>query len=426
MADFLDESNKPIVIKVDYYDENERQKLLKYFSSEKIEAIVSKGISIEQAQFYTYYLYHKRRPGKQGYRNYSELSKKIKKSVEELEDWVSLENGILNYPEDVTPQLNAITERIGEAAALSVMGEIHGLHEADWDRIPEKAGNKGIPTFDFERIIETASDGEHIVQVEAKGSCVDNSTAKEDSVRQQKHKIKEKKKKIKELELDKSDAHKTALRYGVITAIGKQGSLQCWLTDPFGNNDLDARRYKLLARMQFIYDWVSFLSPRSQIATSLATRLQALNLLKDPFELAGVPLLKGNGKKFNYSEIITPRYTDGTFLNLCRVVKGPAIGTVIPLKDEKLFFLGVQRRLFKMAAAQNFDEILKYKEKGGSVFKKIDCALPRGRARDQELEHLDIRKENWSPYVNFQAAGILHYGRGASVFGVVEPVKKVN
>ena len=137
MDTLINHSEQTIHLDVDFYDAKEKDKLLRYPTSSRLTDIVSKSADVNLAQFLTYYLFHMKRPGKKGYRNYTELGGKIGRAITDLTDWVQLDNCSLISVQDATPQDSAIIERIGEAAALSVVGQIHDLHEADWDRIPE-------------------------------------------------------------------------------------------------------------------------------------------------------------------------------------------------------------------------------------------------------------------------------------------------
>jgi hypothetical protein len=410
-----------IRIAVDFFDKDERLRLLRYPTSAQIADIVSKGADINVAQFLTYYLFHKKRPGMEGFRNSTQLGTKIGRALAELDGWVHFRDGSLVSDPNAIPQDLAITEHIGEAAALSVVGQIHDIHDADWDKIPQYPGRSGFKTFDYEHTIISASDGKLVIQVEAKGTVVENTSDISKNVKLHKANIDDKKAQIRTLEHAGTYRHPANVRYGVICALGRTGPLRCWLTDPPGEDVSYARRYRLLARLQFMFDWISFLSGGSQLAASLATRLRALNALVDPFVLSEVPLLRGNGKPFDLAEFSLFHQVPGFYAHLCRVTDGPAVGTIVQLPDNRLFFLGVQRELFEMAAAQTFDAIVNYRSYGGSIHKTVNCVVPRGRAKTMGIIDLDDRPYSASAYITFQASGILHYSHGDAVFGVITP-----
>lgn len=420
MATLLDNSPQSIHVDVDFLDQQERTKLLRYPTANRIVEIVKNGITVKTAQFLTYYMFHRRRPGKEGFRNYTQLGGRIHHAAADLEDWVVAHDDSIASASDIESQDRAITERIGEATALSVAGQIHNIHDADWDRLPEYRGRGAFSTFDFEQQVLSASDGNLIVQVEAKGTAPRDEDRLSVNLNKHASDIATKKDKIAQCEAAGKYPHPADIRYGVVTALTANTPLRCWLTDPPGDEGSDPRRFRLLARLDFIFDWISFLSGRSQFAASLATRLHALLAIKDPFVLAEVPLFRSNGEPFSSA----PTRFGGTpsmFAHLCRVTDGPAVGTLVKASNERLFFLGVQRHLFEKAATQSFDEILTYRDLGGSMHKTLDCIIPRGRARTMGIEYLHRGSSESTAYVTFSAAGTLHYSHGGSVFGIVTP-----
>ncbi len=420
MANIIDDLTQTIHVEVDFFDDDEKERLLRYPTGHQIEELVRQGMTIKTAQFLTYYMFHKRRPGKQGFRNYYQLSSRIDHAARDLDDWVIVQNGSLVSAPDTTPQDRAITERIGEAIALSAAGQIHNIHDADWDRLPEYRGRGAFSTFDYERQVLSASDGNLVVQVEAKGTSPQNNNRLAMNIKKHRSDIAEKKEKIRHREASGSYPHPADLRYGVITALSMDEPLHCWLTDPPADQGPDPRRFRLLARLDFMFDWISFLSSRSQFAAAFATRLRTLMALKDPFVLADVPLYRGNGEPFSF----IPAGLGGPpslFAHLCRVTDGDAIGTLVKSSEGRLFFLGVRRHLFEKVSGQSFDEIMEYRDLGGSIRKTLDCVIPRGRARRMGIDHMDRRSNESSAYISFFAHGTLHYSQGGAVFGSVTP-----
>ena len=54
---------------MDYFDKRERSALLNYPTAQKIDAVAGTTIEVPTAEFLTYYLFHRKRPGKTGYSN---------------------------------------------------------------------------------------------------------------------------------------------------------------------------------------------------------------------------------------------------------------------------------------------------------------------------------------------------------------------
>ncbi|MDZ7759637.1 MAG: hypothetical protein U5L00_05225 [Desulfovermiculus sp.] len=369
MGELIDGTCPTVSIAVDFFDDKERDKLSTYKTYTRIQELVQDGVHISTAQFLTYYLFHKKRPGKPSYRNYSELGLRTSRAAADLEDWVYHQDGTLVSAHDADPQDSAIIERIGEATALSVVGQVHDLHEADWDHMPEHRGRGGIPIFDYEHEVNIASDGNITVQVEAKGTHLGKSSGITKNVQAQKKKIDKKKAKIEYNEKINRYPYLVDIRYGVISAIGSKAPLQCWLTDPPAGDEGDSRRYRLMARLHFILDWISFLKPRSPFTASLTTLLSALEQLADPFELSSNPLLNANGEEFFVEGLDLFGEVPPILANMSRVTDGPTVGTVIQSTEGRLFFVGVQSSLFRMAATQDFESILTYRDLGGVVWK---------------------------------------------------------
>jgi len=421
MSETLAIAQKHVRIDVDFFDADEKEKLLAYPSASQIEKVVQQGVVVPTAEFLTYYLFHKKRPGKPGYRSYPELSSKIERSIRDLDEWVDFTNETIVSAPDATPQDGAITERIGESITLSVVNRIHGLHEADWDKIPEHRGRSGFPTFDYGTTAPAiASDGKLIVQAEAKGTAVKNTLDKANSVRAQFYKAKAKKQEIAKMEAQNHYKYRADVRYGAVCAFGYEGTARCWLVDPPTDGAGDPKEVQLLNRMAFLSDWVTFITPRSQLAASLATRRLDLLSLKDPFELSGVPLVRGNGEPFEISPF-DPRLRQHSFFkNMSHVTDGPAGGVVTQMPSGNMLFLGIREQLIELIVRQDFEKILSYEFPAGTVFKSVQCVISKGRMRRMSLPPaLQTDEESRDVYARFILEGSLQYSRGGLVFGVL-------
>lgn len=97
------------------------------------------------------------------------------------------------------------------------------------------------------------------------------------------------------------------------------------------------------------------------------------------------------------------------------------MGTLLRLSGKRYMFVGVHRRIFEMAVTQKFDDVMSYRGSGVSSFHRIECVLPRGRARTLELMQEDDRVRPHGPYIHFHASGLLHHSEGDVVFGFVTP-----
>lgn len=85
-----------------------------------------------------------------------------------------------------TPKKANFPIYIGESIGLSIVSRFHDLIEADWIPIPEGK----FRTFDY----QITSTGDKIIQVEAKGTSVEDNRQKSKNVREQKNRMDAKKK----------------------------------------------------------------------------------------------------------------------------------------------------------------------------------------------------------------------------------------
>lgn len=409
-----------IRVNVEFYDAEHERKLLRYPTSKQIRAVVGKHVIIPLTEFLTYYLFYRKRPGMPGYRDHREISYQTGKALSDLEDFIYFNGISISTPMAVGEQDIHITERIGESIGLSVINRIHNLTAADWDRIERRVGHK---VFDY----EIASDGATIIQVETKGSSTDSNDVKPPSVSNHKANIIDKKKTI--TDFDKKDKYPfpADLRYGTITVLDKRPSstVKCLLLDPEpAETNIPPNRLRLINRMQFLRDWISLISPRSQMASALSTRVSDLTALSNPFELDNHPLLKATGEPFDLVETPDKRDLTLSFLvNKSRVTDGPSSGIVVKISQNDFFYLGIQDEIAIMASKQNFTDIMKYQNEPGIVSKRVRCIL-----RSSVFERLILpewfkkKVEKKDNHVFFQLDGRLNYSPEGLVYGIL-PIK---
>lgn len=409
-----------IQVEVAFYDDAEKTKLLAYPTASVMEELVAKPLVIPIAEFLTYYLFHRIKLGTEGYRNYKTIGKKIHIALAHLDECVDFTTHSICVHAPNAKQLTEISEHVGEAIGLAVMNRIHGLTEADWTPIPEQQGRNAKPSFDF----QIASDGKQFVQVETKGSSVADNRVLSDAVKTQKRKVSVKKHKLIDLAKKGEDPNPSSIRYGTIAVLDarKDGNVRCLLTDPpFEQVNEDPARFRLLSRMVFLRDWICFLSPRSNLASSLATRVADLEALNNPFELDGVPLLRGTGEPFYIQPYGAWSRCHSTFMaSKSRVTDGPAGGVVTQLSERALFFVGIREDLLEIATDQQFGELTQYKAEVGSMRKTIECTFSAGRYSSLDLPPSIMNSSTKTGgYVNFLLSGKLNYSPEGLVFGIL-------
>jgi hypothetical protein len=416
-----------IRVDLDFYNDEQKERLLQYPNANQIVQLVRSGIEIPTEEFLTYYLFHRKRPGKKGYRDYHDLASKIGRAVSALEDWVDYNQISIAVPNDIGTQVPGITEYIGESIGLAVINRVHGLVEADWDHITELPGPRGYPTFDY----ELASDGTNIIQIEAKGSCVANNKLKSSSVSNHKADIEDKKERIKQGEQSNEYPFPANVRYGTVAVLDSNpGSIaKCWLLDPEPEIvRTPPARLRLVNRMRFLHDWISFISPRSQLAAALATRLGDIQALSDPSELSSVPLRKGDGEDLELEAPDRWGYGGSYFYsNKSRVSDGPAGGVTVQISESDFFFMGIRDELPAMAAKQDFSAITSYEAGSGRMTKRVDCSFSESRFEKLRIpEDLGKQARKSGGYYWIRLSGEMNYSRDGLVFGLlpIESAKK--
>jgi hypothetical protein len=319
-------SQPTIRVDVAFYNNAEREKLLRFPTAPVMQELVSNPVEVPTAEFLSYYLYHRKRLGTPAYQDHQSIGRRLHVAIAHLEDCIDSNGHSIRTAAGAERQLNEVSEHTGEAVGLCVLSRIHqlSLTEADWAPIRAQGGPRAVPTFDFQR----ASDGRHLVQVETKGSSVSDNRVRGSEVRAQKRRIVEKKAQLTELAVTGSDPYPASLRYGTITVVDPrtEGNVRCWLTDPPPDEiDVDPRRSRLLQRMRFLRDWISFISGRSPFAAALSTRVADLEAMQDPFELDGVRLLRGNGRAFEAGAPSLFRTRSSFLANKSRITDGPPV-----------------------------------------------------------------------------------------------------
>jgi hypothetical protein len=409
-----------IKVEVDFYDDAEKKKLLAYPTASEMQTLVAKPLEIPQAEFLTYYLFHRIKLGTEGYRDYKSVARKVHKWLDAIGECIDYEDGSVHTPQGASQQLTEVSEHVGEAIGLAVMNRIHGLTEADWAPITEQRGRSAKPSFDF----QIASDGRQFVQVETKGSSVADNRVLSDAVKAQKKRIDDKKAKLAALALKGDDPNPAGLRYGTIAVVDgrKDGNVRCLITDPPPDViEDDPKRFRLLNRMRSLRDWISFLSPRSAFAAALATRVADLEVLRDPFELDSVPILRGTGEPFGYEPFSRSNWRHSSFMwSKSRVTDEPVGGVVVQLSERELFFIGVREELLLMASNQNFEDVASYKTEIESRRLRVECMFSAGRFRNLDLPaSVKQTATTTGAYVHFPLSGTLNFSREGFVFGVL-------
>jgi hypothetical protein len=393
-------------IHVDYYDAEQKKKLLAAGAPPlSAEPLL---MTIDTPELATFYMYRNLRPGVPGHSTHADI---VAQAADALIHWkghVVVCNDSLQLLQ-VKDTDKGVTEHIGEAIGLSVISEMNGLHAADWLRIGITSLHK---TLDFRNGL-TASTGSRLIELETKGAAVvDNSRT--DLVAAAKSSIDDKKSD------DRNKVVANALRYGTIAALDARtdGIARCWLVDPPAESEGDPKRFKIIARMSFVADFVTLLGGRSAFAASLRTRVAALLELPDISPLSFIPLLNGYGEPFASAWSFAEPHPWFSFRST--VLGGRYGGQVSFAGDRRMLFVGVNEGILEIAANQDFEQIATYTMEPRTFESWVACVVPSGRFASEFARKFEIPNESVSRsggYVRFRAAGTIYASRSGVALG---------
>jgi|GEM_PF-1775137 len=404
----------PATVKVqaDFYDDDEKRALL----ASPIGSIFTDlpgTLELPTTDICAYYLYYKRRLRVDNYSSHADILRQWHQALVEFDGQFKLVESSMQLTS--ASNTNAGTmERLGEGIGLAVASKLHGLHQADWSRIPSTNTRK---TFDFQRPW-TASDGRQFVQLEAKGSAAKDNHDKTASVSNHKASIKAKKTQVPDAD------RRTASFYGTIAVLDdRRGSVaRCWLVDPPPEELDDPYRFRILTRLFYIADLVLLLGSRSNLSASLQTRLASLSALADISPLDDVPLKKANGEEFPLTAFSNADDLNPWFLGKSVASDGSAGGIISVLDPRVLMLIAMREPLIGHVAQQDFSIIENYSFTAQTLVTSVNCVVPTGRFKREFSEVMQIpANESYETggYVYFRLEGHLHYTQSGLVVGIL-------
>lgn len=390
--------SNPVVLDIDYYDAYHKQALLQHKYSKRIDSIVSHGLSIDAKEFLVYAMFTEQ-ADRSGFKNYSELKSELPSIINHLRNYIDVDQGTIKSK--TSAGLRGITERVGVSTALMLMNYIFGLHQADWERIPETSSHR---TLDF----QIAANGEDFVMVEAKGTIV--SSGNLIHIARLKESIESKKNWQREHLTTPSSL------FGVITGIPYQQSInaKCLLLDPPLTSDEDPKKYQLLARLSFYTRLLSIISP-GQIVRDMQNRIRVLNKAKDYNEFDGLSLVDIYGK-----QIIPPPENTSVTWNKT-VNKNRMVGHMFPISSSEFIYFAVDMDIYRLIIEQKFTDITKFVSTIDRDFIE-DIILDEAKVDISDLNKYEIeydpkRKIDGTNKVSMSLSGSVHYNRSGLIFG---------
>lgn len=341
-----------IKVSVEFYNVDQKKLFQKYPNADIINALVEKEIIISKDEFLAYMMFIEQME-RDGFSTYEELKARISSRLGDIDEFLKFANGSVQsiLPPGDMMQIG-FTERIGVALGLCVINKIHGLTAADWKKIPTVSGEDGHPTFDF----EIASTGENFIQVENKGSIVEDNSLKPPSVSNHFSGICKKKKYVRDEEAKAKIKLHDNLYYGTIGVLdGKDNSkAKVYLIDPPAFQiEMEPNKYKLLARLYYYLDVFKIIDVREKIVKSLEIRISEIINSQDYLRFNNIPL-EEKPKSFYY-------YMEKKMFVSIDI--NEAFGKVFFIeKEQKIFpyIIAFPKVIMRLIINQDFDGILEY------------------------------------------------------------------
>lgn len=389
-----------INVKVDYYDAEEKENFEHYPNAQAIQDIVGKHIRIDLGEFWAYMMF-KDQQNYPGFRTYEELEQQIPRRYSHFVDFFNFHNGSISVHER-PKATNEVRERYGEAVSLCLISQLHSLHEADWETIPESNQEK---TLDY--AIPIASNNEIYIQVESKGSFVDDNRRKNSSISSHKSSIHGKKS-------EQRENNPNNIYYGVISVLDERvdSVAQSWLVDPPAQDiGTSPTRDKLLKRLYFYWRNLKVINPRTPILQVLKNRIEVIRVADDYEQFDGLALQDINGEPIKIQE--------GRFTNYSSINEEEIIGQIIPVDETTVFFYGFATELYQILSDQKFDPIRFYEfEPSASTYNEVLCVIRKTKANELKIpKSIQQDGETKSDFFRFSLLGEILTTRAGRAFG---------
>ena len=325
-------------INVEYYNDHHHQLIQQYECAESIDRIIQHGLEVDKDEVVTYSIF-KEQKNRHGWKNYHDLRKRLPERLKKIKDYYNLDGNTIQSR--FSPDEAEETESLGISVGLIIMNRVFGLHEADWEKIPIVNDKK---TLDY----EIASNGDHFIQVETKGSIFTESPFP----RRYNFKSHIEEKKADE----KSHNNSHSILFGTITGFPTDSNSHttCHILDPLPEEiSEDPAKYKLLSRLHFYHKNLALIS-RSNILIALGNRIAAIQAVTDYNSLDGITLKTIDGYEFNtpppsvYNRVVIED------------IDYSIVGRIFPLSDREFFFFGFDIDLYQLIVFQDFSDITSF------------------------------------------------------------------
>ncbi|TGL19749.1 hypothetical protein EHQ47_16770 [Leptospira bourretii] len=412
-----------ILIKVDFYDEEEEDKFQKYPNFQSLKELTEKLVSIPKEEFLTYLLF-KEKKDFPGFQSYSDFKSKLEKSFYLFEGYLTFNSQSIQVNFTGNSMDSDLVQRMGESISLCIINKLYNLSEADWNILSIKT------TKDFDYHLNIASTGEEYAQVyiECKGNTNQDNKLKNPSLSTQKKSIKEKK---EYLQNQKKESKFKNFLYGVIISFDNkiQSYTKAWLVDPVPFPfEMEPFNYKLLTRLEYYYNILNELTPKAKITVLLLNRIRFIeeNSNRQIFNNSKVPFESSYGKNivihkslFNRLSVIKSSKRINDYENDDEV-----FGNIsAPLMDANgnyyLFFTGLTTNSLQIIIDQNLNEIIHFEEERKTTRRRLICRILKSKMDDQYEIMKNIYHQEKKDLLEFYFYGDFIFNSSGRVFGII-------
>lgn len=365
-------------LNVDYYNSKEKELFKSYPNHQKIEDKLKQGFTLSEDELLTYMMFIEQKD-EEGFRSYDELKSKLESRKGLYLDYLDLNSGTVKskYSSSNLSDVG-VTERLGISLGLNVVNQLHGLTEADWAITPNQY-HGGVRAKDFDYEHPLAATNKRFIQVENKGSVVDDNNYKPPSISNHFKSIKDKKADLLIQESNKGIQRHSNIYYGTISSVDQINNAKVLLVDPPPfEQDWSPTKFKLIARLSFYHQLFIYSAVRDEIVSSLGMRIAELVELRDIFEF----------DKKRLSDINpNPR----SFLKRTKVAKintSEAFGTYYFIRSNERFevyIVAIHKAILKLILNQDFQGILDYEYKNAELEDSVSIELEDNGKVDSEL-----------------------------------------
>lgn len=399
-----------VEVSVDYWDANHKANLAKYSIATQLSSTAGQSVSISTDDLLAYCLFYRQQPSRPEYSTFRDCYSRRSQAQAWIDGEIDFNGTSINVPTNSQGPPIDIKERLGEAIGLCVADKLYGLNGADWEKIPQQYGRNAQPTNDW----KIAATPTQLVELETKGSFETDNTLQANL----NHHVTSIAAKKTAYRANTSNPPAELLATIAVVGHGTARPVKCWLLDPPATIEgIEPRQFKLMARMRFLRDWITYVGPRSILAAVLADRVAVLEALTDPFALDGVPLRSSSGEPMKLSTVSGSDQLTW-FSGKCRMAGGG--GVLVPWNEEYMLLAGFRDSLLRRAAEQSFADILTFQEDASTQRRRIACSLSDSRFRSLEgkTEITDARQDAQG-YWQFSRWCNVHFTSAGLAFGWV-------